>query len=374
MNNTHFIKQISSCLAFFFMLGVTASYAQSNLKEGNNNFARYTKSGDIKDLLEARKFADLAYKEKRDSAAYSNTLLRGLVYSSLAVADSSRSQTYVKDPIDEAEFMLSRLNDDQLNYENEAQITYLKKRLANAYLIRANRALINNSYEDAYKLFTKVDSYSDGDSVKHNLAFISEQLDRKDEAIKFYSDFVKDKSTAKPNYILTLAKLHLNNDDNNAAQNVLLKGRGFFPTNKDILFALLNLYAGNGAYDAIVPLADEALALEPGSVNLNYLLGFAYEVTGDREKAEGFFKKTLELDPDDYNSNYELGLLYLRDFVKDTSNLEKQYTAQEYLLKANEINPNAVNALKSLAVLFDKSGNSVQLERVNNQLNQININ
>jgi len=374
MNSTHFMKQITSCLALLFTLGVTASYAQSNLKEGNNNFARYTKSGDIKDLLEARKFADLAYKEKRDSASYNNTLLRGLVYSSLAVADSSKSQTYVKDPIDEAEFMLSRLNDDQLNYENEAQITYLKKRLANAYLIRANRALINNNYEDAYKLFTKVDLYSDDDSVKHNLAFISEQLDRKDEAIKFYSDFIKDKSTAKPNYILTLAKLYLNNGDNNAAQNVLLKGREFFPTNKDILFALLNLYAGNGAYDAIVPLADEALALEPGSVNLNYLLGFAFEVTGDREKAESFFKRTLELDPDDYNSNYELGLLYLRDFVKDTSNLEKQYTAQEYLLKANEINPNAVNALKSLAVLFDKSGNSVQLERVNNQLNQININ
>lgn len=368
------MKQITSCFALLFTLGVTASYAQSNLKEGNNNFARYTKSGDIKDLLEARKFADLAYKEKRDSASYNNTLLRGLVYSSLAVADSSKSQTYVKDPIDEAEFMLSRLNDEQLNYENEAQITYLKKRLANAYLIRANRALINNNYEDAYKLFTKVDLYSNDDSVKHNLAFISEQLDRKDEAIKFYSDFIKDKSTAKPNYILTLAKLYLNDGDNNAAQNVLLKGREFFPTNKDILFALLNLYAGNGAYDAIVPLADEALALEPGSVNLNYLLGFAYEVTGDREKAESFFKRTLELDPDDYNSNYELGLLYLRDFVKDTSNLEKQYTAQEYLLKANEINPNAVNALKSLAVLFDKSGNSVQLERVNNQLNQININ
>jgi len=374
MNSTHFMKQITSCFALLFALGVTASYAQSNLKEGNNNFARYTKSGDIKDLLEARKFADLAYKEKRDSASYNNTLLRGLVYSSLAVADSSKSQTYVKDPIDEAEFMLSRLNDEQLNYENEAQITYLKKRLANAYLIRANRALINNNYEEAYKLFTKVDLYSNDDSVKHNLAFISEQLDRKDEAIKFYSDFIKDKSTAKPNYILTLAKLYLNNGDNNAAQNVLLKGREFFPTNKDILFALLNLYAGNGAYDAIVPLADEALALEPGSVNLNYLLGFAYEVTGDREKAESFFKRTLELDPDDYNSNYELGLLYLRDFVKDTSNLEKQYTAQEYLLKANEINPNAVNALKSLAVLFDKSGNSVQLERVNNQLNQININ
>ncbi|GAA4779457.1 hypothetical protein GCM10023231_02790 [Olivibacter ginsenosidimutans] len=358
-------------MTLFF--GIPLGYAQSNIKEGNNNFARYTKSGDIKDLLEARKFADLAYKEKRDSSSYNNTLLKGLVYSSLAVADSNRTQKYDKDPIDEAEFMLSRLNDKQLNFENEAQINYLKKRLATAYLIKANRALINNNYEEAYNMFSKVNLYNTEANVNHNLALLSERLGKKDEAIHLYNDFIKDKSSAKPGYILTLSRLYLEEGDNNAAQNVLIKGRTFFPTNKDILFALLNLYASNGAYDAVVALADEAIAFEPESVSLNYLLGFAYEVTGKREQAERYYKKTLSLDPDDYNSNYELGLLYLKDFIKDTSDLEKQYEAQQYLLKANEIDPNAVNALKSLAVLFDKSGNEVQLERVNNQLNQINI-
>lgn len=367
-------KQIITSTVLLTFFCVQLSWAQSNLKEGNNNFARYTKSGDMKDLLEARKFADLAYKERRDSASYNNTLLRGLVYGSLAVADSNRTQKYTKDPIDEAEFMLSRLNDEQLNYENEAQINYLKKRIAAAYLIRANRALTNNNYEEAYNLFEKVNHYNSTENTRHNLALLSERLDRPDDAIKLYSDFIQNKSSAKPNYILTLAKIYLNKGDNNAAQNVLLKGREYFPTNKDILFALLNLYAGNGAYDAIVALADEAMAMEPESVNLNYLMGYAYEITGDREKAINYYKRTLELDPDDYNSNYELGLLYLRDFVKDPSNLEKQYEAQQYLLKANEIDPNAVKALKSLAVLFDKSGNSVQLERVNSQLNQMNMN
>lgn len=369
------ISRLYIVICFLLLvLGAQHAEAQSNLKEGNNNFARYTKSGDMKDLLEARKFADLAYKEKRDTAAYANTLLRALVYSSLAVADSNRTQSYPKDPIDEAEFMLSRLNDEQLNYENEAQINYLKKRLAAAYLLRANRALTNNDYENAYKLFFKVDKYNEGANVQHNLALLSERLGKNEEAIGLYKQFVENKNTARPSYILTLASLYLKAGDNNAAQNVLLKGREYFPTNKDVLFALLNLYASNGAYDAVVAIADEAIALEPESVNLNYLLGFAYEVTGNREKAEAYYKKTLTLDPDDYNSNYELGLLYLKDFVKDTSDLEKQYVAQQYLLKANEIDPNAVNALKSLAVLFDKSGNSVQLERVNNQLNQININ
>lgn len=366
----HIITSTAVIIFFCTQLG----WAQSNIKEGNNNFARYTKSGDIKDLLEARKFADLAYKERRDSSSYSNTLLRGLVYSSLAVADSNRTQKYVKDPIDEAEFMLSRLNDEQLNFENEAQINYLKKRLAAAYLIRANRALTNNNYDEAYRLFGKVNEYNSTANTKHNLALLSERLDRPDDAIKLYNEFIQNKSSAKPSYILTLAKIYLNKRDNNAAKNVLLKGREYFPTNKDILFALLNLYASSGAYDAIVALAEEATAMEPESINLNYLIGYAYEVTGDREKAESYYQRTLELNPDDYNSNYELGLLYLRDFVKDPTDLEKQYEAQKYLLKANEIDPNAVKALKSLAVLFDKSGNGVQLERVNSQLNQMNMN
>jgi len=348
--------------------------AQSNYKEGKNNFARYTKSGNIKDLLEARKFADLAYVEKRDSSSYNNTLLRGLVYASLAVADSSRSQSYKKDPIEEAEFMLSRLTDDQLNFENQTQLDYLKKKIASAYLIKANRALTNNNYQDAYNLFLKVKEYNPTTNTKHNLALLSERLDKKEEAVQYYKELTADKSTARPGHFLRLTTLYLANGDSNAAQNTLLAGRKFFPDNKDLLFELINLYAANGAYDAVTALEQEALALEPENVKLNYLLGFAYEVTGNREKAEHFYKKTLELDPDDYNSNYELGLLYLNDFVKDTNDLEKQYVAQQYLLKANEIDPNAVNALKSLAVLFDKSGNAVQLERVNNQLNQININ
>src|SRR3546814_20002661 len=78
------------------LLAVSASpvIAQSNLKEGNNSFARYMQSKDIKQLEAARKFADDAFKTKRDSTTFRNILLRGLVYSTLAVVDSNRTQKY----------------------------------------------------------------------------------------------------------------------------------------------------------------------------------------------------------------------------------------------------------------------------------------
>ncbi len=366
---------ITKSLIGFAVFAAGEVAAQSNLKEGNNALARYTKSGDFKQLLEARKFSDQAFIEKRDSVAYENNLLRGMVYSSLAVADSNRSQSYKKDPIEESEFMLARLNDKQMNFENQPKIDYIRERLASAYLINANRSLSNNNAEDAYQAYEKVSMYSRNDStIRYNLAVLSERLDKPEQAIGYYEQFLQNKETARANYVLRLSNIYLKRKDNNSARNTLMKGRSYFPKNKDILFKLINLYASNGAYDAIVPLSEEALAYEPENVQLNYLIGYAHEVTGKRVEAERYYKRALELNPDDYNSNYELGLLYLRDFIDDDENLEKQYTAQEYLLKANEIDPNAVNALKSLAVLFTKAGNELQLERVKSQLNQISIN
>lgn len=357
------------------LLGQNAAWAQSDEKEGNNSFAMYAKTADFKHLENARKFSDNAYKERRDSNTYKNNLLRALVYSSLAVADSNRGQKYTRDPIDEAKFALAKLDDEQLNYENEAQITYIHRKLGNAHLILGRRALNNNKYEEAFNHFKQVDTLSKGDiKVKHNLSVLAAQLGKGDEAIKYYNGYLENKATSGPEDVLILADLYNKAGNQNERLNVLLTGSDAYPDNKDILFQIINIYAGNGSYDAVVPLIEHAIRLEPENVELNYLAGYAYEVTGNPKQAEQYYKTTLELDDNNYNANFELGLLYLRDFVLDTANFEKQELAEKYLLKANEIDPNSVNALQSLAVLFNKSGDTIQYERVSNQLNQNTFN
>ena len=85
------IKAIRAA-AILVVFSVSTVLAQSNLKEGHNSFARYTKSKDFKHLEEARKFADDAFKTKRDAANVRHNLLRELVYNALAVVDSNRTQ------------------------------------------------------------------------------------------------------------------------------------------------------------------------------------------------------------------------------------------------------------------------------------------
>lgn len=377
MNRHHWMNSMKLAAAVALLLAVSVSpiLAQSNLKEGNNNFARYTKSKDFKYLEAARKFADESFKTKRDSTNFRNILLRGLVYSTLAVVDSNRTQKYTSDPTDVALWALKRLRNKSIGFEFEPQIDYIRRSLAKAYLIKANRAVAEANYEEALHQYSKVDSISGNTiDVKHNLAVLSSKTRNEEDAINRYKAFTAQSETSSPTYILELATLYRKRGNNREMLNTLLTGRQQFPESKEILFTLINTYMAGEAYAAVVPLVDEAIAHEPENVGLNYIAGYANEMENNHEVAKKYYEKVISLDANSFEGNLELGLLYLKEYISDPDNDEVQRKAQEHLLKANQIQPSEVNTLKSLAVLYDQSGDVIQLERVNNILNQLTIN
>src|SRR5690606_41399638 len=67
-------------IAILWAFSIMPAVAQSNLKGGNNSFARYLQSKDFKQLEAARKFADEALKTKRDSTNFRTILLRRPAY------------------------------------------------------------------------------------------------------------------------------------------------------------------------------------------------------------------------------------------------------------------------------------------------------
>lgn len=367
--------KLATAIALLMTVGTVPVFAQSSLKEGNNNFARYSKSGDFKYLEAARKFADESFKTKRDSTNFRNILLRGLVYSTLAVVDSNRTQKYTADPTDVALWALKRLTNKSAGLEFEPQIDYIRRSLAKGYLIKANRAVVDANYEEAFHQYRRVDSIGKNTiDVKHNLAVLSAKIGNEEDAINRYKAFVAQAETSSPSYILKLATLYREQGDNREMLNTLLTGRQQFPESKEILFTLINTYMDNEAYAAVVPLADEAIAHEPENVGLNYIAGYANEMENNQVAAKKYYEKVISLDANNFEGNLELGLLYLREYISDPDNEEAQRKAQEHLLKANQIQPSEVNTLKSLAVLYDQSGDVIQLERVNNILNQLTIN
>ncbi|UIR57761.1 tetratricopeptide repeat protein [Sphingobacterium sp. SRCM116780] len=358
-----------------FILSATSLtvVAQSNIKEGNNSFALYTQTGDIKNLENARKFSDAAFQTRKDSSSVRNNILRGLVYSSLAVIDSTRKQQYTRDPIDESLNTLKLINRKKAYKNFPTEVDYIKQNLATALIYKSNVDLKNTKVEDAYRGFLKVDSLGfKNTDLKFNLATLAVSSKNYPDAIKYYQELIKQDSP-KPQYYLELASVYEKIGTKQDELNTLTAGRLQFPQNKEILFKLIDIYTKNESYDAILPIVDEAIKLEPENIELNYLAGYAYEEAKDMHSAKQYYNNVLRLDANNYASNLALGLIYLKDFLKSKSEEDKQ-SAQAFLLKANEIKPYDINALKALSTYYTAIEDFVQLDRVNILLNQLTVN
>lgn len=360
----------------FVMWMTSQARGQSLIKEAMNNFALYGKEHKIKDLENARKKIDELYTTKKDSVSYKTNLQRALIYSTLAVVDVNRKYSYKKDPVEETTFSLKQLKNSKLNSDYEPELKYIKNQLTKAYLQKANKALEEDRNYEALKGYTLVDSLSDGENINvlHNLALLYERIGNIEKAILYYDKLISKKS-AYPDYFLELSNLYEQRGEYDNMVATLQKGYKEFPRNRDLIFKLLNTYADKSDYKAVLSLIQNALIIDGDNNNLNYLAGFAYEVTGNGSKAEFYYKKILENSPDNYEANYALGLLYLNSFLTNTKNKDPMFLlAKQYLVKANEINPNDIKALRSLSILYNKTGDMMQLEKINNKLNELILN
>lgn len=367
--NKFFILLISG-----FFLTLASAGAQTLItKEAMNSFALYTSSKDIKKLELARTKIDEAYKTKSDSLDSRNNLVRALVYSTLARIDSNLKYSYKKDPVDEVLLSMKYVYGSKIERENFERINYIEKQLKDTYLFRANTALKNRKSEEAFKYFTILDSIDKTNiSLSHNLALLAQELGYYQKSITYYEKLIQVRP--RPEYFLVLANLYeLKNDETNIIR-VLNSGADNFPNNRDIVFKLLNTLQIKADYKEIVKHINKALNLDEDNINLNYLAGFSHEMIGNVAKAEEYYKSIIEINPNNFDANYALGLLYLNLYLKDKSQTGIKYVTKTYLVKANEIDPNELKSLNSLAIFYKHSGESSELQKINNRINQLKLN
>lgn len=357
-----------------FFLTLASAGAQTLItKEAMNSFAQYTSSKDVKKLEIARAKIDEAYKTKSDSSDSKHNLIRALVYSTLARIDSNLKYTYKKDPVDEVVLTMKRVYGSRIESQNQEQVTYIEKQLKETYLFRANSAFKNRKLEDALKYFSILEGIEKNNiSIFHNLAILSQELGYYQKSISYYEKLIQ--LRPRPEYFLVLSNLYeLLNDDMNLIR-VLNSGAGNFPTNRDLVFKLLNTLQSKNQYAEIIKHLDQALIFDESNVDLNYLAGYSYEILGNIPKAEEFYKSIIEINPNNFDANYALGLLYLNLYLKDKNQSGIRYVVKTYLTKANDIDPNELKSLNSLAMFYKNSGDAFELQKINNRINQLKLN
>jgi len=342
-------------------------------KDAMNSFAKYSALKNIKDLESARKFIDDAYKTRSDTNSFKANLIRGLVYSTLARADSNLKFNYSKDPVLDALYSLKRIQESKYSEDALQEIVYINGQLNHTYLYRANTLFRERKFSDALEYFTKLDSVKHTNfALTHNLALLHQELGNYEKSIIYFEKLIDEKPT--PEYFLVLSNMYESLSDENKMLRILKNGSSQFPFNRDLIFKLINILVNRNDYIEIAKYTEEALKLDEFNINLNYLAGFSNEMIGNNIKAEEYYKDVLNINPNNYDGNYALGLLYLNLYLKDTGKENLMYVSKYYLSKANEIDPNELKSLTSLSVLYKYTGDNEELQKINNRINQLKLN
>lgn len=118
--------------------------------------------------------------------------------------------------------------------------------------------------------------------------------------------------------ILEEIRDHINMNRLDRALELVLENEKAFSSNPDFLNmeAVLSLKAGE--YDVAVNCLESALSIDNSNTDYNYNLAYAYEMTGDHEKALDFYKIAYDLTEDEE---------FKESIKKDITRLEDNYSS-----------------------------------------------
>ena len=356
-----------------FILLFTASFtfAQTEvLKSVVNNLAFYKQKKDVKYLGNAKKSVDSLIKTHADSIDVEKNVYKAVVYSSIAYIDSLNK---LKQP---ASFFAQTCKDvDKLSankkiYKYQAEIDFSKRCLANVYLRQGFNYMRISDYNNAILVFQKAKKYApDFKEINAYIAYSNNRLGNLVDASKYYADLLKTDST-KAEYIEAASNTYKAIGDTAKALQVLQRGRRHLPADKFLLLDEANIYNNKRDYRSLAPLLPQLLDENANNAEISYVAANCYDHLDEFDKAESLYLRAIELNSSVYDPVYNLGILYFKQSIlKHGDDSAKEITrAGQWLEKASEISPNDVKCLQLLQLVYTKTGNQDQIDKINSKL------
>lgn len=361
-------------LSILFLVASTSfAFSQAEaLKDVFNNLAFYNQKHDFKYLAEAKKAIDKTIVTKSDSANLYKSIYKAVVYATIAYADSLNTLKMPNNFLTITDIYADTLFKRKKVFTHSSEITYIKNNLANAYIRRGFNDLQRNSYPSAISNFDKARSIVP--AAEHLAIYLAYAANRMGELNKSaaYYDHLLENDRAGADVILTAQRIYKILGDTTKALKSIQKGRKFYPENKLLLYEEANIYNNKKDYEALRGLLTALVKSGPDDYDINFLAAVCYDHLNQTDLAEKYYKNAIQLNQNNYDPVFNLGVLYLKKELADPDrSLEKYNPAIAYLEKANELNPNDPDFLQTLKLLYDKTGNTEQSNKITTQLNQI---
>lgn len=365
--------------AILFSLLVAAgstAFAQSgNLrkaKSGLQKFQELQSAGSPElgktNLESAKEAIDLAIAHDKTKDNPETWTVYSLVNANLAALENSEeAATAAEEGIQKAK----ELDSDEENQEN---ITVAGQLLGQYNFNQGVGSWENQDFKSAYAAFDKALTYLPGDTTLtyySGLAAIQNQ--DYPNAIEKYKQLIPEKEFSSHKAVMVdLPKLYLSAKDTTNALEYAAQAAAAFPDDNDaaIQNIELNLIVGNE--EKIINEIENQISKDASNKGLYYYLGIAYSAAGNNEKAIEAYKKAVEIDPDYIEANKNAAATIINSVreqlnalnedktlsnddynVKVTELKEKITEALPYLEKVVQLDPDDVDALRSLRGYYD---------------------
>jgi tetratricopeptide (TPR) repeat protein len=305
---------LSSALLLFSL----ASFAQKHQVVSAYNYLKNN------ELNEAKAAIDEAAKNEQTIGLAKTWVYRGQVYYAIALDTTG---TYnVPDALDISlsSFKEGGKLDTKKEFEED-----ISRGVEGIAFMNFNRGVIpynNKEYELALKHFNAVSEAYDFLNQTYNLGIV-------DTTAMFYGafaatgcrkyDIAKNKyetllsaNHKKPEIFQGLEVIALSMGDTAQALKYIEQGRTMFPDNNQLMFDELNIYLAQNKTQEVLNKLKDAIAKNPSSVELNYVLGNKYDSNlKDTANAIKYYEAALKIKPDFFDALYSAGALYYNQAV-----------------------------------------------------------
>jgi len=217
--------------------------------------------------------------------------------------------------------------------QNDIAISYINKGMledAEKYALKA--VAINPRFADGF----------------NNLGIISYKKGLFQKAIEYYSKAIS--ISGKDAYLYNLGAVYRQANVPEGALKAYQQALAVNPYSSKMYFMIGNVYLDKSDPENAAKYYELGLKLEPGSAEMLTNLGVAYAQLKKYAEAMNAFNRSLAVNPNIAESHYGMGFVYYGQ--KDYQNAINAY------IKALSVNPSMIQAWTSLAITYTESGHA----------------
>jgi tetratricopeptide (TPR) repeat protein len=270
--------------------------------------------------------------------------------------------------------LVDKLSRQRKIFRYEEEMNYAKQCLANVYIRKAYGFLGKANYTNALQLFQNAQNYAPGyKPIIGYIAYCDYKLGHLNSAAQLYSQLIDDK-TVSAEYVETASNIYKALGDTTTALSIVQKGRKLLPLDKSLLLDEANILTNRRDYQSLYRLLPSLLDTYTNNPDVQFVAANCYDHLNQFDKAVTLYLKAIDMNSSAYEPVFNLGLLLLKksEINRQGANDQDLLQAGNWLEKANEISPNDVKCLRTLQMVYVKTGNLDQINKINNKLNQLN--